>query len=238
MKRWVSLLIASTVVAGLLFAGCSQSRQETQDEPVSVRAAIATDCIVHYYKTNGSPYITWQRHGYNPSAGFFQAISTEPVGVAQCSLLKDDYDSSAPKQASLSDLPGSFWSKNLAVSVFYGFCAGGGLLETESMVSAENIKIESQWYKPLKPEWPSGVELTLLQSLETKRVELVLLEDTQEGLVWLVKSYNLRYSKELSGRFPRTIDVFDIRNGIGSKELMLRFDYKDIQKVHAQETLN
>jgi len=231
MKRSVSLLLASMVVVGFLFAGCSQSQQETQGEPVSVGAAITTDCIVHYYKTNASPYITWQQHGYNPSDGFFQAVSTEPTGTVQCLLLKDDYDSSGLKQQILSDLPSSFWSKNLAVAVFYSFCAGGGLLETESMVSTENIKIEGRWYKPLKPQWPSGVELTLLQSLDTKQIELIRLEDTQAGLAWLVRSYNLRYSKELSERLPRMIDVFDIRDGVASKKLMIRFDYKDIQKV-------
>jgi hypothetical protein len=228
MKHSVSLLIASIIVVGLLFAGCGQSQQETQGEPVSVEAAITTDCIVHYYKTNASAYITRQQHGYNPTAGFFQAVSTEPTGTVQCSLLKDDYDSSDPKQQTLSDLPGSFWSKNLAVAVFYSFCGGGGLLETESMVPAANIKIEGQWYKHLKPEWPGGVNLTLLHRLE----------DTQAGLAWLIRSYNLRYSKELSKRLPRMIDVFDIRNGIASKELMVRFDYKDIQKVRTQEVPN
>ncbi len=231
MKYLVSLLIASMVVVGLLFAGCSQSQQETQDDPVSVKAAIITDCIVHYYKTNASAYITRQQHGYHPSVGFFQAVSTEPTGVVQCSLLRDDYSLSGQKQQILSDFPDSFWSKNLAVAVFYSFCAGGGLLETDSMLSAENIKIEGQWYKALKPQWPSGVKLTLLQSLDTKRIELVRLEDSQEGLAWLVRNYNFRYSKELSKRIPRMIDVFDIRNGVSSKELMIRFDYKDIQKA-------
>ncbi len=238
MKRSVSLLIASMAVVGLFLTGCSQSQQETQGEPVSVEAAITTDCIVHYYKTNASAYITRQQHGYNPSAGFFQAVSTEPVGPVQCSLLKDDYDSSDPKQQTLSDLPDSFWSKNLAVAVFYSFCAGGGLLETESMASSENIKIEGRWYKPLSPQWPSGIKLTLLQSLDTKQIELVRLEDTQAGLVWLVRNYNSRYSKELSRRLPRMIDIFDIRSGVASKELMIRFDYKDIQKVQTQEVSN
>ena len=98
MKHSASLLIVSMVVAGLLFAGCSQSQQETQDEPVSVKAAIITDCIVHYYKTNASAYITRQKHGYNPSTGFFQAVSIEPTGTIQCSLLKDDYHSADHRQ--------------------------------------------------------------------------------------------------------------------------------------------
>ena len=65
---------------------------------------------------------------------------------------------------------------------------------------------------------------------------MVQLEDPQEGLVWLINNYNLRYSKELSERLPRMIDVFDIRNGVASKELMIRFDYKDIRKAQAKDT--
>lgn len=229
MKYSVSLLIVPIVVATLLFAGCSQSQQQTAEEPVSVRATITTDCIVHYYKTNASAYMTRQQHGYNPGKGFFEAVSTEPVGTVQCSLLKDDYESSVSKKKTLSDLP-SFWSKNLAVAVFYSFCAGGGLLKTDSMQSADNVKIEGRWYTPLSPRWPSGIKLTLLQSLDTKRIEMVRLEDAKEGLTWLVNNYNLRYSKELLNRFPRMIDVFDIRDGVASKELMVRFEYKDIRK--------
>jgi len=231
MKCSVSLPIVLMVAVGFLFSGCSQSQQETQDEPVAVTAAITTDCIVHYYKTNTSAYITRQRHGYNPSAGFFQAVSTEPIGTVKCSLLKDNYDSSGQKQQTLSDLPESFWSKNLAAAVFYSFCGGGDLLGTESMASGENIKIEGQWYQPLKPQWPTGVELTLLRSLDTRRIELIQLKDSQGGLAWLIRNYNLRYSNELSKRLPRMIDVFDIRSGVSSKELMIRFDYKDIRKV-------
>lgn len=238
MKNTVSLLIALIVVVGLLFAGCGQSQQKTQDEPVTVTASITTDCIVHYFKTNASAYITRQQHGYNPSAGYFHAVSEEPTGTVQCSLMEDDYQSSGQKKQTLSDLPAAFWSKNLAIAVFYSFSAGGELLETESMLSAENVKIEGQWYTPLKPQWPIGVKVTLLQSPGTKRVEKVLLEDEQEGLSWLIENYNLRYSKEISKRLPRTIDVFDIRNGVASKELMIRFDYKDIQKVQTQEISN
>ena len=231
MKHLTSLLIASMVVMGLLLSGCGQNQQETTEEPVAVTAAITTDCIVHYYKANASAYITRQQHGYNPSAGFFHAVSTEPTGTVQCSLLKDDYDSSDQKQQVLSDLPATFWSKNLAVAVYFSFCAGGGLLETDSMLSGENVKIEGQWYTPLTPQWPSGVSLTLLRSLDTKRIEMVQLKDEKEGLSWQVMNYNTRYSKELSERLPRVIDVFDIRNGVASKELMIRFDYKDIQKA-------
>jgi hypothetical protein len=237
MKQSMALLIASVVV-GLLLTGCSRNQEGTQDEQVVVAASIRTDCIVHYYKTDGSAYITQQQHGYNPSEGFFEACSTEPGGVIQCTLFKEDYTSSGLKEHRLSDLPKSFGSKNLVIALFYSFCAGGDLLETESMTSAANVKIEGRWYEPLKPEWPSEINLTLLRAVDTERIELVRLEDKQAGLTWLFKSYNTRYSKELSKRIPRTIDVFDIRDGVASKELMIRFDYKDIQKVGKQASPN
>jgi hypothetical protein len=222
MKHSVSLLIALSVAAVFFLTGCSQSQQAIQDESVDGVATITADCIVHYYKSNASAYITRQQHGYNPSAG------------VQCSLLKENYESTGLGQPRLSDLPNSFGTKNLAMAVFYSFCAGGGLLDTGSMAAAENIKIEGRWYTPLTPQWPSDVKLTLLRSLETKRIEKVLLEDEQEGLSWWIDNYNLRYSKEISRRLPRMIDVFDIRNGIASKELMIRFDYKDIKSAQTQ----
>ena len=214
--------------------GCGR-HQQTRDEPISVSATIVTDCIVHYYKSNSSAYITQQQHGYNPSARFLEVIANEPGGKVKYTLKEDSYSSSDLKKQFLSDLPRSFWSKNLAIGVFYSFCAGGGLLETDSMVSGEKVKIEGSWYQPLKPEWPTEVKLTLFQLLDTKRIELVQIEDEQAGLVWLFRSYNMRYNKELSKTLPRAIDVLDIRNGIPSKELMIRFDYKDIQKVQQKE---
>jgi len=231
MKHSDTLLIASIVVMMFSLAGCGESQQVTPvDEPVSPQAAITANCVAQYYKTNAADYITSQQHGFNPAKGFFQASSTEPTGTVECSMLKGEFDTSSPEQASLSDLPGAFWDRNLAIGVFYSFCAGGELLDTDSMLPAGDVKMEGRWYTSLKPQWPGGLELTLLRSMDTKRIEWVRLEDTQEGLVWLFNSYNLLYSEELGRKLPRTIDVFDIRNGVAAKELMIRFNYKKIQK--------
>lgn len=231
MKTSATLLIASLVVTMLLFTGCREPQQTVSvEKAVFPQIAITADCVAHYYKTNAADYITSQQHGFNPAKGFFRASSTEPTGAVECSLLRGEYQSSSPKHASLSDLPGSFWSRNLAIGVFYSFCAGGGLLETDSMVSMEPIKIEGQWYTPIKPQWPGDLDVTLLQSIDTEQIAWVQLEDAKDGTVWLIRNYNLLYSKELGSRLPRTIDVFDIRNGVAAKDLMVRFDYKNIQK--------
>lgn len=222
------------VLAGFLSVGCRPIQQNSPGESVAVEPSITADCIVQYFKANASAYITHQEHRFNPSEKFFQAVSTEPIGIVQCSLHGDVFASSGLKSKPLSDLPSSFWTRNLAAAVFYSFCGTGELIETESMASGDNIKIEGRWFRPLTPEWSAGPKLKLLYALDSKQVELILLEDTQDGLTWLVRGYNFRYDKELSTRLPRTIDVYDIRNGIASKELMIRFDYQDIQKAQTK----
>ena len=237
MRHSTVLLFVSTAVLTLIFTGCDSQSRHQQVEPVSARAAIGADCVAHYFKSNASAYITSQQHGFNPQTGFFQAASTEPVGTVECTLTQDVFSSSGPKGELLSDVPVSFWDKNLATVLFYGFCAGGDLLDAGALTPGENIKVQGQWYKSFKPGWPVDVEVMALQSLDSSRVELVELIDAQNGLWWLVQCYNYRFSKELKTQVPRTIDVYDVRNGIASKELMVRFDYKAIRKiVSPQET--
>ena len=239
MRHSAVFLIVTAAVLNATLTGCNrQIQREGQKEAVSVQATIEADCIVHYFKTNASAYITQQEHGYNPKAGFFQATSTEPVGTVQCSLIQDVFESSGQKKGALSDLPGSFWNKDLATILFYVFCGGGNLLDTRSMMTGENVKIEGQWYKPFTPAWPADMNVTLLQSLDSSRIERVQLSDSQNGLVWLADCYNQRYSKELEERIPRTIDVFDIQKGVASKELMVRFDYKEIRKITLPDKQN
>ncbi len=60
---------------------------------------IETDCIVHYYKSDGSAYITRQRHGYHPIQLIFSAISNEPTGVVECLLTQDGFDYSEGEKA-------------------------------------------------------------------------------------------------------------------------------------------
>jgi len=232
MRHSTVLLIVIAVALNVTLTGCHrQTQQEGPDEVISTQALIETDCIVHYYKSNGSAYITRQRHGFNPEAGFFEAFSTEPTGKVQCSLIREIYQSSDEERKPLSDLPNSFWNRNLAIALFYSFCAGGELLDTASMTAGDPVKIEGQWYKPFKTAWPADVDVTVLQSLDLARVERVELTDPKDDVAWMMSCYNRRYSGELEKSVPRTIDIYNIENGVASKELMIRFDYEDIRKI-------
>ena len=107
-------------------------------------------------------------------------------------------------------------------------------MDLSLMTAKDNVKIEGQWYRSYVPSWPSQFEITIYQSLDTNRVELIGMKDAQEGLSWLLRCYNFRFSKELEKTLPRTIDVLNVSDGIASKALMIRFEYKDIRRVETQ----
>lgn len=230
MKQRMLLWMTGYLVLSVLLTGCGQQKNEIQIETMAGNGLIQTDCIVNYFRSNGSSYMTRQQHGYNPSEFIFQSVSNEPIGVIECVLTREQFSYSGPQDESITDLPEEFWNKYLAASVFYGFCAGGGLLDISSMIAGDNVKIEGQWYRSYTPSWPSGIEITVYQSLDNGRIERVKMIDAQHELAWMLESYNYRYSKELEKSLPRRIDVFDIAGGIASKSLMVRFDYTDIRK--------
>jgi hypothetical protein len=228
--KYSALLFTRFVLFGcVLFFGCSQPERHKQDSDLVIKPTLTADCMAQYYRANGSAYMTRQQHGFNPIAGYFQMTAQEPTGNTQYTLLKEKYTESKQKTVALSDIPVSFCTQSLAAGIYYSFCAGGELLDTASL-SGENVKLEGKWYQPLTAAWPSGaITITLLRSLDTNRVELVRVDDSAKGTTWLLRNYNIRYSKELEKNLPRKIDVFDIRNGIASKQLMIQFEYSDIQ---------
>ncbi|MCI0499019.1 MAG: hypothetical protein L0Y36_04990 [Planctomycetales bacterium] len=230
MKRSTLFLAGLFLFGCVIFLGCAQPSQSQQDAAAPVEPVLMADCIAQYHKANGSAYMTRQQHSFNPGEGYFQMTAQEPTGKQQYTLVREQFTESSPKTAVLSDMPESFCTPMLAAALYYSFCAGGGLLDTASLVSEENVKLEGQWYQPLKTTWPNGsITITLLRSLDSNRTELIHIEDSAKGLVWLLKNYNPRYSKELEKNIPRKIDVFDIRDGVASKELMIQFEYIDIR---------
>lgn len=216
----------------IILTGCSQPQQQVSErEPLEVGPTFTAQCVAYYYKSNQSAYITKQTHGFNPDADLLKLSAQEPIGLIECTLRRDSFIAPSVESDALMDLPSEFCSQKLASAVFYSFCAASNLLDTASMtVSGSNVKIQGQLYTPLSPAWPNSPEITLYRSVDSNRVELVRVDD-QDGTNWLLRSYNLQYHSELDKKLPLTIDVFSVDKGVSSKELMIRFDYKDIRKI-------
>jgi hypothetical protein len=120
----------------------------------------------------------------------------------------------------------------LATGLYYSFCAGSGLLDAAKMTTLENVKLEGRWYQPLSADafGMNDQSVIVYRALDTDRIELVKLQNA-DGSIWLFRSYNLRYSKHLDRKIPRGIDVFDIREGLASKQYVAQFQYEDIRNA-------
>lgn len=227
MKYPVTKLILSSAMCVFFLCGCVQVQQSTQT--AAAQTVLAADCVARYYKADESAYLTYQQHRFVPSHGQLHVISNEPTGPLEYSLQQDVFTGMKKKDATLPDLPQSFFNQALATTVFYAMCAHGALLDVRQMTSEEPVKILGQWYRPFVPSWPRDrFSVTLLQNQDTQRIDLVKIsEDT--GTEWLSESSNFRYNKDLKTSLPQAVDVFDISEGIASKRLIAQFEYKNFQ---------
>ncbi len=227
--RFVQIVLLSLLI---IAGGCQQTVQPIrQEQGISVKTAITADCIVSYFQQGKAPYITQQKHHFNPSAGYLGITAQEPTGYYKYTLLKDKFNSTKQNTGILSVQNASFVNQNLATCIFYSFLAGSNVLDVSSFISEANIKIEGQWYTPIQTIWPHGnLQITLLKNYDENIIDRVEIKDETSNIRWITKCYNFRYSKDLDVSAPRMVDVFDIHNGIASKELIMQFDYKSILK--------
>lgn len=236
--------IALALSLSFLLSGCGEVSHQTTPE-ITPENTITTDCIASYYRQGQAPYITQQQHQFAPTSGSLKITANEPDDRFQFALNKDTFSQSKPLTDFLSALPAEFVNQPLAAGVFYSFVAGSGLLPTESLTTGELFKLEGQWYEPLQTAWPKrNFQVILLKNMATNRIDSVGINQFKNGLTpdamqlkpsetieqrWLIRSYNLRYNKALNTLVPRTIDIFDMTEGIASKKRIIQFEYKSVR---------
>ena len=248
MKHLIHVLsITPALILSFMLTGCG----DVSSRPTTTAksdASITADCVVSYFRQGQAPYMTNQQHRLNPATGYLKIIADEPDCRYAFTLKKGQFYSSDKLTEFLSGLPAKFVNQPLATAVFYSFVAGADLLGTESLVVGEKIKLEGQWYEPLQAPWPQkDIQVILLRNTSTNRIDSVGITQYKEGLSledvqanvsdaieqrWLTRSYNLRYNSDLNTLTPRTIDIFDVNDGIASKKRIIMFEYKTVQKTH------
>lgn len=234
MKSIRKLTCIACCLLGIL-NGCQTAQPKLDNMPdfeYSDIDIVKADCVVRYYQDGQSPYITEQQHLFSPDALALDIICREPDGTYRFKWKEKTFISSKDLTSFLSALPASFMNQDLASAIFYSFTAGAQLLNIDSGSSSELVKIEGQWYLPQSIMMDTDKRITLFSNTQTNQVNLIQLQDEKSGVNWMLKSYNMRYSKQLERLIPVSIDVFDIRNGIFAKRLIIKIEYKNISLVN------
>jgi hypothetical protein len=221
-------MIAAAVIAAAGLAGCGASAERSVEETTVRRDdCIETRCVAAYHK-GGAPYWTDQRHRFCPSSVLFEAWGTEPEGAWRGSFNKGQFSKTGLDGAFEKSLPAGLMNAALAELVYYSFTAGAGFTPAE-VTATESVRIEGQRYEAFeKGQSGKGRTLTLYKNADTGLIEVVRISESRGG-EWLARAYNPRYNDRFKRNICRTIDVFDVRQGISAKQLLIQFDYIDVK---------
>lgn len=215
---------------GVYLTGCSEVATSTDHRIPSVTGnCIHAQAVVRYFLSDGNQYFTEQQHLFCPSEKTLQIQSNEPAGFHTWRITEHGFNTTSStgnhsrKETSLMNHPA-------ALSIFSGFYYGSEILDTSSFMKQDPQKIEGQWYEPFQQaSLEESVISILYQNLDSKKIDFVTVTDQANGITLSAKCYNWRYFGPDGTLIPRTIDIFDISQGLSSKNLLIRVDYKHIE---------
>lgn len=218
---------AAIMVTAAMIAGCGHVADPGTDSVEVLRQdCIETRSVVAYHRDT-APYWTDQRQRFCPSGGQLEVWGTEPEGAYHCTYSKGQFSKTGLDGSGMNALPAGLMNGPLAELVYYGFTAGAGF-EPGGMKSAEPVRIEGQRYEAFEIRGGSGRTVTVYKNAVSEQLELVRVTDVK-GLDWLARSFNPRYNERFQRMIPRRIDVFDVRDGIAAKTLLIEFEFIDVQ---------
>lgn len=224
MIRFYKYVILVGVLCGSLACAPSKTNRELPETSNCCGPQINGVCLAYYPDHAGSTYITRQTHEFCPCNRSLQIQAQEPQGQWLWRLRDDTFSTTGPnKNAPQNHL----FDKTLSLAVFYSMASATELLPPAANPSGEPIKLEGQWYIPFVHRTASGATVTLLQSRDTKKFDLVKIQDNKTTL--LVRSYNFQFNKTLQKNIPRTIDVFNMADGLSAKKMVLHLQYVQIE---------
>jgi len=218
-------IAVTALIAGVL-AGCQMPAERGTDDVNVGEDCIETRCVTAYHR-DAAPYWTTQNQRFCPSSASLEVWGTEPESAYRVVYTKGQFSKSGLDGAAAKALPAEFFNAPLAELTYYSFTAGAGV-QLAGMNAVEPAHIEGQRYEAFEVTGEAGHTVTLYRNAETGLHEWARVADGK-GLDWMAHSFNPRYHPRLARMVPRKIDVFDVRQGIAAKKLLVEFGYIDVK---------
>jgi len=194
---------------------------------------IAAQCVVSFYSGNGSKYISEQRHMICPVSETITILADEPQGSFIWELSGDIFQILKGKgTAGTGSAPKAGINRAMAKIILTSILAGGGFtLESEGL-RLDPAKIDGQWYQPIEFRLAlpnSWAWLRLFQNMDSMKIDMVQLEDAEQKIILIARSYNYRWIGEIDKSLPTKIDVFSADNKGFPLQRLLQIDYQQIE---------
>ncbi len=192
--------------------------------------SIAAQCVVSFYSGNGSKYISEQQHMICPVSETITILADEPQGSFIWELSGEDFGI-LKDTARSGSVPKASINRAMAKIILTSLLAGGGFtLESEGL-RLDPAKIDGQWYQPI--EFRLGLSnswawLRLFQNMDSMKIDMVKLEDAEQKIILIARSYNYRWIAEIGKSLPTKINVFSTDNKGFPLQRLLQIDYQRI----------
>jgi hypothetical protein len=186
--------------------------------------------VVSFYSSNGSKYISEQQHMICPVSETITILADEPQGSFIWELSADSFRI-LKGTARSGSVPKAGINRAMAKIILTSLLAGGGFtLESEGL-RLDPAKIDGQWYQPIEFRLgppSSWAWLRLFQNMDSMKIDMVKLEDAEQKIVLIARSYNYRWIGEIGKSLPTKIDVFSTDNKGFPLQRLLQIDYQRI----------
>lgn len=221
-----------TLLFSMVWSGCTTPRSGSDNsviKPVkpkqTIDQCITVHAVVTYYLPGKRTYLTDQRHIFCPNLKSLQIRSAEPAGTFVWSWTEGHYSRTGPKDRTGE----AWWDRPQVLAVYAGFLYGGGFLAANNLPAEEMITLEGQRYEPMVFAIPDkSIQIHLYRNQDSKLIDRVIIHDTAKQQKWMAVCYNWSYYTPKNLLIPRKLDIYDITDGIFSKNLLLQVDYKKV----------
>jgi hypothetical protein len=185
------------------------------------------DCVVTFYNSDGSFYLTQQHHEIYPWSNSMRISAVEPQGKFTWLLSKDSFSAESPARPQIQ-----YDIRNAIYAVRDITMAPVRFLDKSAEFSrrSEPVKIQGLWYYPIRcSRVRSGErrETVFYQSRDTSLVDIIRFASPVGMKSMMVRGYDYRKVKKADLLLPTRIEAFETNpTGVIQKRL-LKIEYHD-----------
>jgi hypothetical protein len=238
----------------LAVAGCEQEQQREQKVDASLstppyisQAIEATggldawkktqklefDCIVSFYETDGSFYLTKQHHEIYPWSGLIRVSAQEPQGKFIWEFSPNGMRViEGTKQGDF--LPIGLGAQDFVKAILDITTAPVRLLDSKAQLIKDttSVKIEGRWYYPIRQARPDQTDsgpyqpkFVFYQNRANSVVDMLLFLGVDRGTALAVRGYNYQEVKKGGIVVPAKIEFFIADVGLVMQHRLVKIDY-------------
>jgi len=261
--------ICMVLVAVFVLAGCGQKQKEDVDVLVSApeveaiwppseeaaRAINATggldawknttmlelDCVVTFYRPDGSFYLTEQRYEVHPWLNSIQISADEPQGAFVWKLSNGQFDV-LQGAGQIEALPKAVPSRCFAEVILNIITVPARFLDGSAEFSKQStpVKMQGKWYYPINRQGKSyAAEISgavFYQDRDSSVVDMIRLACSNSGAagdkpIQYVRGYDYREVEKAGPLVPTRIEIFETDARDRTQKRLVKIDCHAVKRM-------